>query len=92
MDCPFAGAVEATGRPWTWVTTVALVVPVTSPARAGAPDCNVQEFCAVHAYQFDPAGAFDLKNASPTPQVAGSTVPDLNGLVVAALLKSTLLV
>jgi hypothetical protein len=65
---------------------------VTSPASVGAPDCNVQEFSAVHANQFDPAGALDLKKASPTPQVAGSVVPDLNGLVVAALLKSTLLV
>ena len=46
----------------------------------------------MQAYQFDPAGAFVLKKASPTPQVAGSTVPDLNGLVEAALLKSTLLV
>ena len=92
MDWPFAGAVEDTGCPWIWVTTVALVAPITSPAKIGAPDCSVQEFSDVQAYQFDPAGALVLKNASPTLQVAGNTVPDLNGFVVVALLKSTLLV
>jgi hypothetical protein len=71
---------------------VALVDPVTSPAKVGEPDCNVHAFTAVHAYQFDPAAALVLKNASPTPQVAGNVVPDLNGLVEVAPLKSTLLV
>jgi hypothetical protein len=38
-----------------------------------------------------PAGAALLKNVSPTEQVAGSTVPNLDGLVLAADEKSTLL-
>jgi len=90
MDCPLAGAVEDTGRPWICVTTVALVVPVTSPDKVVAPACRVQEFSAVQAYRLAPAAAFVLKKASPTEQVAGKVVPDLNGLVVVALLKSTL--
>jgi hypothetical protein len=64
---------------------------VTSPASVVAPDCSVQELSAVQAYRFDPAAALVLKNASPTEQVAGRTVPDLNGLVVFAELKSMLL-
>jgi len=70
---------------------VAVDAPVTSPARNGDPDWMVQELVAVQAYQFEPAGALLLKNASPIPHVAGSAVPDLNGLVAVAAVKSTLL-
>jgi hypothetical protein len=63
---------------------------VTSPASVPA-ESRLQEFVAVQPYRFEPAGALVLKNVSPTPQVAGSAVPDLKGFVVLAPEKSTLL-
>src|SRR5271154_5099249 len=73
-----------------WPTVLAFGVPVTSPARIPA-ESSVHEFTAVQPYKLSPEAALVWKKVSPTPQVAGKTVPDLNGLVVLAPEKSTLL-
>jgi hypothetical protein len=46
----------------------------------------------VHPYTFWPAGASDLKKASPTVQLEGRLVPVLKGFVELLLEKSTLFV
>src|ERR1700720_789358 len=80
-----------------WLTcvvppTATFIAGPCGPAGPGAPASNVQAFRAVQLYRFAPAEALVLKKASPIEQVAGSVVPDLNGFVVFAPVKSTLLV
>jgi len=54
-----------------------------------APPIRLHVFGDVQPYKFWPAGAFVLKNASPTEQEAGIAVPALAGLVEMASEKST---
>jgi len=60
----------------------AIGAPVVPPIR-------LHVFVDVQPYKFWPAGAFVLKNASPTEQEVGITVPALSGLVEMAPEKST---
>jgi hypothetical protein len=53
------------------------------------PPIWLHVFVDVQPYKFWPAGAFVLKNASPTEQEGGITVPALAGLVEMAPEKST---
>src|ERR1700722_8517807 len=78
--------------PWVLLPTATLIAGPCGPAGPGVPASNVQAFSAVQLYRFAPAQALVLKKASPIEQVTGSVVPDLNGLVVFAAVKSTLLV
>jgi hypothetical protein len=59
---------------------------VTSPV---VPPIRLHVFGDVQPYKFWPADAFVLKNASPTEQEIGITVPALAGLVEIAPEKST---
>jgi hypothetical protein len=54
-----------------------------------APPITFHVFGDVQPYKFWPAGAFVLKNTSPTEQDDGIAVPALAGLVETASEKST---
>ncbi len=70
-----------------------LLLTAKSPTEANpapvVPPIRLQVFGDVQPYKFWPAGAFVLKNASPTEQEDGIVVPALAGLVETAPEKST---